>query len=148
MAESTYSRQQIEQWQQNLEAIAQKPRTTFTKKQAVEALIDTIEKALETRSYSEVASSLKEWGLDISEGSLKQYVTRYRRAHQSSGAASTRRKRSTKAKKKAGATSGATKASGQTGPAGAKASAIKGTSKEKTGAGKKPGRFLAMDEDL
>ena len=38
MAEPVYSREQIEQWQQKLEEIAQKPRTTFTKKQAVEAL--------------------------------------------------------------------------------------------------------------
>ena len=81
MAETVYSKEQIEQWYTNLEEIALKPRTTFTKKQAVEALIDPIEKALKTRSYSEVAEGLKDWGLDISEGSLRQQVSRYRRAY-------------------------------------------------------------------
>jgi hypothetical protein len=90
MAEALYSREQIELWQTKLEAIAQKPRTTFTKKQAVEALIDTIEKALETRSFDEVATGMKEWGLDISAGSLKQYVSRYRR-QLSTGAGSRKR---------------------------------------------------------
>ena len=80
MAEPVYSREQIEQWQQKLTDIAQLPRTSFTKKQAVEELIDTIEQALKTRSYREVAAGLKDWGLDITEGSLRQYVTRYRRA--------------------------------------------------------------------
>lgn len=96
MAEAVYSRKQIEQWQQKLEAIASVPRTTFTKKQVVEELIDTIEKALETRSYLEVADGLKDWGLDISEGSLKQYVSRYRKTHRAK-AASSSRKRTTKA---------------------------------------------------
>ncbi|PZO22647.1 MAG: hypothetical protein DCF25_02465 [Leptolyngbya foveolarum] len=81
MAESVYSREQVEQWQTKLEAIASEPRTTFTKKQVVEELIDTIETALESRSYLEVANGLKDWGLDISEGSLKQYVSRYRKAN-------------------------------------------------------------------
>ena len=143
MAEDLYSKEQVEEWQQNLEAIAQKPRTTFTKKQVVEALIDTIEQALETRSYDEVADGLKEWGLDISEGSLKQYVTRYRRSHKST-AASSSRKRSGKSKKKGSAAS----ASFQTDSAAVTAEADKGKSKEKTTAGSKPGRFVAMDEDL
>jgi hypothetical protein len=99
MAESVYSREQVDSWQQKLEEIAQLPRTTFTKMQVVEALIDTIEKALEARSYEEVAEGLKDWGLDISAGSLRQYVTRYRRSHKSS-AVSAGRKRVTKAKKK------------------------------------------------
>ena len=81
MAEVFYSKEQVDRWQKNLEEIAQEPRTTFTKKQAVEALIETIEMALLTRSYDEVATGLKEWGLEISAGSLKQYVTRYRRSH-------------------------------------------------------------------
>jgi hypothetical protein len=99
MAESVYSREQVDSWQHKLEEIAQLPRTTFTKMQVVEELIDTIEKALEARSYEEVAEGLKAWGLDISAGSLRQYVTRYRRSHKSS-AASTGRKRMTKAQKK------------------------------------------------
>lgn len=81
MAESVYSREQVEQWQTKLEATASEPRTTFTKKQVVEELIDTIETALESRSYLEVANGLKDWGLDISEGSLKQYVSRYRKVN-------------------------------------------------------------------
>ena len=92
MAEPVYSRQQIEQWQRKLEEIAQKPRTTFTKKQAVEALIDQIEKALTTRSYEEVAAGLKSWGLEISAGSLKQYVTRHRRAHKTGGKTASRKR--------------------------------------------------------
>lgn len=95
MAEAVYSRKQVEQWHQKLEEIASAPRTTFTKKQVVEELIDTIEKALETRSYLEVADEMKDWGLDISEGSLKQYVTRYRRTH--GAKASSSRKRTTQA---------------------------------------------------
>ena len=58
MAESVYSREQVELWDRNLDEIASRPRTTFTKRQVVEELIDTIEKALTTRSYAEVASSL------------------------------------------------------------------------------------------
>lgn len=81
MAETVYSKEQIEQWYTNLEEIALKPRTIFTKKQAVEALIVPIEKALKTRSYAEVAKGLEAWGLEISEGSLRQQVSRYRRAH-------------------------------------------------------------------
>ena len=96
MAEAVYSRKQVEQWQQKLEEIAAAPRTTFTKKQVVEELIDTIEKALETRSYLEVAEGLKDWGLDISEGSLKQYVSRYRRSRRPK-AASSGRKQTTRA---------------------------------------------------
>lgn len=88
MVELTYSRQQIESWQSKLEEIASLPRTTFTKRQAVEELIDTIEMALLSRSFGEVAESLSEWGLDISEGSLKQYVTRYRKGGASKGGAS------------------------------------------------------------
>ncbi len=81
MAETVYSLEQIEQWQETLKVMAQKPRTTFTKKQAIEALIDTLEKALETRSFQEVAEGLAEQGLEISVGTLKQYVSRYRRDH-------------------------------------------------------------------
>ena len=142
MAESTYSREQVEQWHQKLEVLAQKPRTTFTKKQAVEELIDTVEKALETRSYEEVASGLKEWGLDISAGSLKQYVTRYRRSHQSAGASSSR-KRTAKSKKKSSAESVPTKADSA-----ASDSSAKTRAKAKDSSGTKPGRFIDMDEDL
>ena len=81
MAESVYSREQVERWAHKLDEIASHPRTTFTKRQVVEELIDSIERALTTRSYAEVASSLGEWGLEITEGSLKQYVSRYRKSN-------------------------------------------------------------------
>ena len=52
MTEPLYSREQIQQWQQNIEQIALKPRTSFSKSQAIEELFDSIEKALEQRTYS------------------------------------------------------------------------------------------------
>lgn len=134
MAEDLYSREQIELWQSKLEAISQKPRTMFTKKQAVEELIDTLEKALETRSFEEVATGLKEWGLDISAGSLKQYVTRYRRSHR----AASSRKGASHTKKKGGV-----RATAQVDSA-----AAEGKSNEKPGSSSKPSRFLEMAEDL
>lgn len=79
MAAQEYSSEQIEQWREQLEVLAQQPRTIFSKKQAVEALIEQIEQALSVHSYEEVARQLKNWGLEITAGSLKQYVTRYRR---------------------------------------------------------------------
>lgn len=96
MPEAVYSRDQVEQYQQKLEQLSQLPRTTFTKKQVVETLMDAIEKALLTRSYEEVAAGLKEEGLDISAGSLKQYVSKLRRA-QKAVAGTAGRKRAAKA---------------------------------------------------
>lgn len=98
MADAVYSRDQVERWQEKLEKIAVLPRTTFTKKQVVEELIDTIEKALATRSYDEVAKELAADGLEISAGSLKQYVSKYRRSHKTTRPVATGRKRATKAK--------------------------------------------------
>ncbi len=92
MAELVYSRTQVEQWHKKLDTIALEPRTTFTKKQVVEELIDPIEKALRTRSYAEVAEGLKEWGLEISEGSLKQYVSRYRKVHKTKVATASKKR--------------------------------------------------------
>ena len=92
VAELVYSRTQVEQWHQKLEKIALEPRTTFTKRQVVEELIDPIEKALQTRSYAEVAEGLKEWGLEISEGSLKQYVSRYRKVHKTKVATASKKR--------------------------------------------------------
>ena len=92
MVEQVYSRSQVDEWRNNLERIANEPRTSFTKRQAVEELIDTIEVALVTRSYAEVAASLVSWGLDISEGSLKQYVTRTRKANKPKSAAPSKKR--------------------------------------------------------
>lgn len=83
MTQPLYSRSQVEEWQANLEEIADQPRMTFTKKEVVEELIDTIEKTLKKRSYREVADGLKQWGLDISESALMKYVSQLRRAHKS-----------------------------------------------------------------
>ena len=153
MADALYSREQVERWQKNLEEIAQAPRTTFTKKQAVETLIDTIEKALLTRSYDEVASGLKEWGLDISAGSLKQYVTRYRRAHPSNAVAGSH-KRSGKAKKKSRAADATSSSASKNGSAKqtAEANKEKSAAKKSDSAGRlrertQPGRFIGMDEE-
>lgn len=85
MAESIYSRNQIEQWGENLKELKQQPRTDFNKKQAVEELMEIIEDTLETRSYREVANGLSKWGLEVSEGSLKKYVSTYRREHSADG---------------------------------------------------------------
>jgi hypothetical protein len=135
MADSVYSREQVDSWQRKLEEIALLPRTTFTKVQVVEALIDTIEKALEARSYEEVARGLKDWGLDISAGSLKQYVTRYRRSHKSRAGA-TGRKRTDPTQKK-GADS-----------AKAKVDLAQAQSTETQSADNRSHRFLEMAEDL
>ena len=92
MADALYSRNQVDDWQSKLTVIAQQPRTTFTKRQVVEELFDTIEQALETRSYKEVADSLEDWGLDISEGSLKQYLARLRKARKPKAVTSGRKR--------------------------------------------------------
>jgi hypothetical protein len=78
-----YTPEQLENWSQLLEDLALQPRTRFNKKQTVEALIVPIQRALLVHSYEYVAEQLQEWGLDISSGSLKQYVTRYLREAQS-----------------------------------------------------------------
>ena len=93
VAELVYSRTQVEQWHQKLEKIALEPRTTFTKRQVVEELIDRIEQYFtRCNSYAEVAEGLKEWGLEISEGSLKQYVSRYRKVHKTKVATASKKR--------------------------------------------------------
>lgn len=149
MAEQTYSRQQVESWQSKLEDIAVLPRTTFTKRQAVEEMIDSIEKALLARSYAEVAEGLSEWGLDISEGALKQYVARYRKAMADKGGKSSGKKRTVKAAGKRGQSS-AGSASQKTSNKGADRAAQKDAVLAAIGANGK-GRtngFLEMPEDL
>ncbi len=79
MDKSNYSLEQIDQWREQLGNLARQPRTLFSKRDAVEALIEPIQLALQSHSYEVVAKSLESWGLVISAGSLKQYVSRYRR---------------------------------------------------------------------
>ncbi|MBE9063454.1 hypothetical protein [cf. Phormidesmis sp. LEGE 11477] len=99
MAETIYSLEQISDWQSALMDFAKTPRTRFSKKQAVVAMIDEIEAALEAHPYEQVAEKLKVLGLDIAPGSLKQYVNAYRREH-GTGPVPTSAKRSRKKAKK------------------------------------------------
>ncbi|MEL7226946.1 MAG: hypothetical protein AAGL17_19455 [Cyanobacteria bacterium J06576_12] len=101
MADAVYSLNQIEGWQSQLQDFAKTPRTRFSKKQAVEALIDDIEAALKSHPYDEVAEKLKDWGLDIAAGSLKQYVNAYRREHGDESGSSARKRSGKKTSKKA-----------------------------------------------
>lgn len=82
MAETIYSVEQISSWQSELKNFAKTPRTRFSKKQAVEAMIDEIEEALRDHPYEEVAEKLKTLGLDISKGLLKKYVNAYRQGNE------------------------------------------------------------------
>jgi hypothetical protein len=102
MADDVYSLKQIEGWQSQLQDFAKTPRTRFSKKQAVEALIDDIEAALEAHPYDEVAEKLKGWGLEIAPGSLKQYVNAYRREHSDETNSPSHKRSGKKTKKKAG----------------------------------------------
>ena len=159
MAETIYSLEQINDWQSKLAALAKKPRTRFSKKQAVEAMIEQIELALQSHPYDEVADSLKQWGLDIAPGSLKQYVNAYRREHSSEAAAPTRKGAGGKGKKKSKAKSsngrspsvddqaanaGAVNSAG--GDSDTAASATK--RRAKAASNRTPSGFLEMDEDL
>ncbi|MEL6159935.1 MAG: hypothetical protein AAFR18_12010 [Cyanobacteria bacterium J06627_32] len=148
MADAVYSREQVERWQERLEKISQLPRTTFTKKQVVEELIVSIEQALKTRSYQEVAQELAADGLEISAGSLKQYVSKFRRS-QSSKTSVGSRKRLGKSKVKK-------RAAGEGAEARAKVSDAKDiadkNNQEKPAANNSgrttSSRFIEMDEDL
>ena len=98
MAEEIYSKKQINDWQTQLKDFAKTPRTRFSKKQAVYAMIDEVEAALESHPYDQVAEKLREGGFDIAAGSLKQYVNAYRREHGSTAKPSSSRRRSTSRK--------------------------------------------------
>lgn len=92
MAEPVYSVQQVNDWQLKLDDLAKEPRTRFTKKEAVQALIEQIEKALEAHNYDQVAENLEAWGLSITSGSLKQYVNAIRRSQTPTGTRTSRRR--------------------------------------------------------
>ena len=160
MSEYIYSLEQINDWQSKLAVLAEKPRTRFSKKQAVEAMIEQIELALQSHPYDEVAGSLKQWGLDIAPGSLKQYVNAYRREHCSDETASTRKSSGGKGKKKskAKASSGRSlsaddQAVDQTATANSSSgnldTAENGAKhRAKTASRRTPDGFLEMSEDL
>ena len=155
MPESIYSLEQVSDWQAKLTDLAKKPRTRFSKKQAVEAMIEQIELALQSHPYDEVAQSLKEWGLDIAPGSLKQYVNAYRREHNPEATKPARKRSSGGRGKKA--------AKGRSQPASqkpaARSVAAKGSEDEAvaeppgkkvkaTAADSKPDSFIEMPEEL
>ena len=96
MADAFYSPDQLQRFQQCLVELAQEPPTQFSKKQVIEALFDDIQSALHIHSYEHVAQRLRNEGLEISTGSLKQYFTRTRRERQGKGAG--KHKRTKKAK--------------------------------------------------
>ena len=171
MSETVYSITQIEDWHSKLHDFAKTPRTRFSKQQAVVALIDGIEEALQLHPYAEVAEKLQEWGLDITPGSLKQYVNGFRRAQageHSSSSSSTRRKAAAKksSQKKTIAASKSDRAEKTTQDAPSDRSekttapavnaqtdnAARGLQKNRTtsarAALKKNNKFLEMDEDL
>lgn len=54
MTETVYSREQIEQWERNLKKLARQPRTSFSKKQAVEALMSQSPEAEKTATKKTV----------------------------------------------------------------------------------------------
>ena len=112
MAETIYSLEQISDWQSELMDFAKTPRTRFSKKQAVVAMIDEIEAALEAHPYEQVAEKLKALGLDIAPGSLKQYVNAYRREH-GTGPVPTAAKRSRKKAKQKKAETRVTEGAGR-----------------------------------
>jgi len=101
MADSVYSLEHITTGKGKLREFGLTPRTRFSRQQAVVALIEDFEFALERHPYDEVAEKLKDWGIEITAGTLKQYVNTYRREHCNEDAGSTR-KRSGKKKAKKG----------------------------------------------
>lgn len=111
MADAVYSLEQIDSWQSQMGDFAKTPRTRFSKKEAVEALIEVIEEALQAHHYEEVAAKLTEWGLEIAPGSLKQYVNAYRREHrgEDDAASTATRRRSSKKRAKSGSKASASK---------------------------------------
>lgn len=87
-SEAGYTQEQIEEWGQKLTEFAHQPKLVYTRKETVEALIEPITEALKTHSYKEVAETLRSWGFEITEGSLKQYVSRSSRSVKGKSAAS------------------------------------------------------------
>lgn len=119
MKSELYSRDLVEDCKGNLSELAQRPRTSFTKRQVFDELFDEIVEALKVRSYDEIAEMFRAGGLDVSGNSVKFYLSKCRRER---GQSRTRRKRATKeteksiakadrpsANKKRGATSAAKK---------------------------------------
>ena len=161
MADSFYVPNQVHDWQSKLTGLAQKPRTRFTKKQAVEAMIEEVELALVSHPYEEVAENLKQWGLDITAGTLKQYVNAYRREHGDDKTTPARRRSSQNGKKKKTASSATStvqpeKGKAVSGRSHSASNQAAGTSddnwtldsNQSSKANRKPRRFIDMPEEL
>lgn len=155
MADAVYSLEQIEGWQSQLQDFAKTPRTRFSKKQAVEALIEDIEAALLAHPYDEVAEKLKGWGLDIAAGSLKQYVNAYRRAHGNDADSSARKRSGKKTKKKAAVNNATGRAQATSDKANqvevkstVKATTASAGNRTQRATNRTPDGFLEMAEDL
>ena len=161
MADSFYAPNQVHDWQSKLTGLAQKPRTRFTKKQAIEAMIEEVELALVSHPYEEVAENLRQWGLDITAGTLKQYVNAYRREHTAEKATLARKRSSQNSKKKKAVSAAASIGQEEKGKAviGRSHSAPGRTagasddnwtldSNQSSKANRKPKRFIDMPEEL
>lgn len=148
MADTVYSLKQIEGWQSQLQDFAKTPRTRFSKKQAVEALIDDIEAALKSHPYDEVAEKLKDWGLDIAAGSLKQYVNAYRRENGDEASSSSRKRSGKKSIKKAAVNNSAKDGSVDQGKSTVKAKTASAGNRSRPANNRTPDGFLEMAEDL
>ena len=139
MADDSFSLEQVEDIQEMLGEMAQRPRTTFTKKQTIEAIMSHIDQALETRSFQEVADGLTEKGVEVSVGARRQYVSRYRRTQQKACAGKGKKRTTAAAKKTAKAR---TTKQGDKQPRVAKIAA------KQDAASRSVSRFVEMDEDL
>lgn len=156
MADTVYSLEHIQTVQGKLRAFAQTPRTRFSKQQAVEAIIDDIEAALERHPYDEVAEKLKDWGIDIAAGSLKQYVNAYRREHSDDDTSSARKRSGKKKAKKAPANKSAAQAQavddkathGDDENSALKADSRRSSNHTQRASNRTPDGFLEMAEDL
>ena len=161
MADSFYVPNQVNDWQSKLTGLAQKPRTRFTKKQAVEAMIEEVELALVSHPYEEVAENLQQWGLDITAGTLKQYVNAYRREHGDDKTTPARKRSSQNDKKKKTVSSAASTVQPEKGKAASGRSHLASDKATESGdynwtpdfnksskANRKPRRFIDMPEEL
>lgn len=156
MADTVYSLEHIQTVQEKLREFAKTPRTRFSKQQAVEAIIDDIEAALERHPYDEVAEKLKAWGIDIAAGSLKQYVNAYRREHSSDDVSSSRKRSGKKKAKKAASNKSAAQAQADDDKAtndddensGLKAASRSSGNRTKRASNRTPDGFLELAEDL
>ncbi|MBE9180236.1 hypothetical protein IQ268_16860 [Oculatella sp. LEGE 06141] len=84
MSQNEYTTTHIEQAHQVLTELARQPKARFTMQELIAELLEPLQNALKLHTYEEVASGLKSsCGIEIKASTLKQYVTRCARSHQS-----------------------------------------------------------------